>query len=230
MRLHDWAFLTATVAAVFFVVAAFLGQGLWAAFAATFVVASVIAARNWSRKYPGPMPTAFRWVLFLVPHGVHYLKKALRPCGGEHLLEIGPGVGHHALAIAPLLRPNGVLEVVDIQQMMLDRVMRRAAAAGIANIVPTRADARYLPYSDSTFDAVYLSAVLGECGDQRAVLSEIRRVLKPRGRLVVAEVLLDPDYVPLSRLREMAQGVGLDFDYKLGLAFAYLGRFRASRS
>jgi ubiquinone/menaquinone biosynthesis C-methylase UbiE len=116
---------------------------------------------------------------------------------------------------------------MDIQQEMLDTVVRRAAAAGIANILPTRADGQYLPYSDSTFDGVYLSAALGEIPDQRAALREIRRVLKPHGRFVVAEVLIDPDYVPISKLRAMAEGVGFAFDEKLGLGFAYAGRFRA---
>ena len=144
------------------------------------------------------------------------------------MLEIGPGGGHHALSIAPLLRPNGALEVVDLQRKMLDVVMRRAVTHGIVNILPLQADAQYLPYPDATFDAAYLSAVLGEIPDQRAALREIYRVLKPHGRLVVAEVLIDPDYVSLSKLRERAESVGFIFEEKLDFVFAYFGRLRAS--
>ena len=230
IRPQDCAVVTATTAAVFFVAAVLLDHRLWAGIAGLVVVGSIIAARRWSNNYVGPMPSAFRWVLFLVPHALQCFNKILRPRVGEHLLEIGPGVGHHALGIAPLLRPNGTLKVMDLQQKMLDAVMRRAIADGIANIVPTQADAQNLPYPEATFDAVYLSAVLGEIPDQVAALREIRRVLKPHGRLVVAEVLIDPDYVSLTKLRKRAEGVGFVFEEKLSLGVAYFGRFRASRS
>jgi SAM-dependent methyltransferase len=230
IRPHDWAFLTATVAAILLVAATVRGHRVWASAAGLLVVVSVIAARRWSQKYPGPMPSAMRWFLFLTPHATQYLVKILRPRSGERILEIGPGVGHHALGIAPLLRPNGALGVVDVHQKMLNVVMHRAAATEIANILPTRADAQNLPYPDATFDAAYLSAVLGEILDQMATLRELRRVLKPHRRLVVAEVLIDPDYVSLLKLRERAEGVGFIFDDKLGLVLAYAARFRASGS
>lgn len=149
--------------------------------------------------------------------------------------DIGPpdlvrviGIGHHALAVAPSLLPGGTLDVLDLQQEMLDAVARRAAAAGVTNVVPRQGNAHELPYPDATFDAAYLSAVLGEIPDQARALEELRRVLKSGGRLVVAEVLLDPDYVPLSRLRDEARRAGFVFEEKLGPGFAYLARFRAS--
>lgn len=230
MRPHDWASLAAIIAAVFFVSSVFLGQLLLASITGLIVVSSVIATRSWSSKYPGPMPYAMRWVLFLVPHAPRYLKRMLQPVAGERVLEIGPGLGHHALAIAPLLHPDGALHVLDLQQPMLNAIMRRTVAAGMTNVVPTRADAQNLPFGDATFDAAYLSTVLGEIPNQRRALDELRRVLKPHGRLVIAEVLLDPDYVPLSQLRDNAESLGFVFDGKLGPGFAYLVRFRASQS
>lgn len=71
---------------------------------------------------------------------------------------------------------------------------------------------------------------MGEIPNQRRALDELRRVLKPHGRLVITEVLLDPDYVPLSQLRDNAESLGFVFDGKLGPGFAYLVRFRASQS
>ena len=228
MRRHDWAFFAAIAAVVLFVVAVFRGSLLWASAWSLTAVAAVIAARSWSRKYPGPMPYAIRWVLYLSPHAPQYLKKMLRPESGECILEIGPGVGHHALAIAPSLGPHGRLEVWDIQQEMLEAVVRRAIAAGITNIVAKRADAQKLPYSTATFDAAYLSGVLGEIPDQAAALRELHRVLKAHGRLVIAEAFLDPDYVHLSKLRVEAGSAGFVFEDKLGPNFAYFARFRAS--
>lgn len=175
------------------------------------------------------MPYTIRWLLYLSPHAPGYLRKILRPQSGEHVLEIGPGVGHHALAVAPALSPAGTLQVLDLQQEMLDAVMRRAIAAGVTNIVAKQADAQHLPYPDASFDAAYLSAVLGEIPDQAATLRELRRVLKDNGRLVVAEVFLDPDYVPLSTLREEAGRAGFVFEEKLGPSFAYYARFSVSK-
>ena len=64
---------------------------------------------------------------------------------------------------------------------------RRARRAGVHNIVASRGDAERLPYPDGQFDAAYLIGVLGEIPDQTAALRELRRVLKPEGRLVIGE-------------------------------------------
>lgn len=228
MRPHDWAFFAAVAAFVLFLAAVLRGSVPWAGIWAAGTLGAAIAARRWSRKYPGPMPYAIRWALHLSPHAPRLLARSLRPRSGERILEIGPGIGHHALAVAPLLLPGGTLDVLDLQQEMLDAVARRAAAAGVTNVVPRQGNAHELPYPDATFDAAYLSAVLGEIPDQARALEELRRVLKSDGRLVVAEVLLDPDYVPLSRLRDEARRAGFVFEEKLGPGFAYLARFRAS--
>ena len=92
-----------------------------------------------------------------------------------------------------------------------------------------RSDARTLPYPDHSFDAAYLIGVLGEIRDEVATLRELRRVLKPEGRLVIGEVFVDPDYVPLSALKEEAREAGFVLDRKAGPAVAYLARFHRQR-
>jgi ubiquinone/menaquinone biosynthesis C-methylase UbiE len=99
------------------------------------------------------------------------------------VLEIGPGTGLQALHVAGLLGDDGRLDVIDIQDEMLDHVMSRARAAGIISITAAKADARELPFPDATFDAAYLVTVLGEIPNQAAAVRELRRVLKPAGRL-----------------------------------------------
>lgn len=230
MRPQDWASCAAAVAAVAFVSALLGGHAPLAGGAGIAGVSSLVAARAWSRKHPGPMPSVLRWMLFLFPHATRSLEKVLSPRCGERILEIGPGVGHHALRIAPLLQPAGSLEVLDLQQEMLDALMWRAAANATKNIRPTRADAQNLPYRDATFDGAYVSAVLGEIPDQGKALRELRRVLKANGRLVVGEVFLDPDYVSLSDLREEAASAGLAFETTAGGELAYFARFRATPS
>jgi ubiquinone/menaquinone biosynthesis C-methylase UbiE len=144
---------------------------------------------------------------------------------GDRVLEIGPGTGLQALHIASQLGPSGRLDIVDIQQAMLDCVMRRADAKGIGGIVPTRADARELPFADASFDAAYLVCTLGEIPDPLAVLSEVRRVLKPMGNLVVGE-FVDPHYVSLVTLKRYASERGFEIATCKGPRLAYLARLR----
>ena len=85
---------------------------------------------------------------------------------------------------------------------MLDHVLRRARERSIAYVAATQGDAQSLPYPDNSFDAAYLTAVLGEVPDQELALRELGRVLKPGGRLVVGEVFPDFHMVPFGSLGE----------------------------
>src|SRR4030067_1009294 len=150
----------------------------------------------------------------------------LKPRSGERILEIGPGVGVHAQAIAAALRPDGVLDVVDVQHAMLDPLTRRARRLGLTNIVATQGDARTLPYPAGTFHAAYLVGVLGEVPDPVAALRELHRVLRPDGRLIIGELFLDPDFVSLPALRARGADAGLAFVRTTAPRFAYWAVFR----
>jgi ubiquinone/menaquinone biosynthesis C-methylase UbiE len=185
------------------------------------------AAGVWWLGDSAPYPYAQRWLLdvplpFLT---AARLDDVLAPQPGERMLEIGPGTGLQSLHVAPQLGPAGQLDVVDIQQVMLDHVARRAGRHGISTIVPTRADARELPYPDGLFDAVYLMTALGEIPQPCRVLREARRVLTPRGRLVVGE-FFDRHWIPFGRLHHQAIASGLHLDTRRGTTLAYLARFR----
>jgi SAM-dependent methyltransferase len=228
MRLHDWTGFAALGAAIAASIALARGHLAWAgSWLAVAVVAGAVT-RWWSVTHPGPMPHRLRWTLF-VPRGGHApdrLTRVLEPRSGERVLEIGPGVGIHSLPVASALEPGGVLDVVDVQQAMLDDVVRRARAAGVTNIAPHRGDARTLPYADATFDAAYLIGVLGEIPDGDRALHELHRVLKPDGRLVIGEVLFDPDFVSFGALTRRAREAAFALEWRLGGAAAYLARFR----
>lgn len=202
--------------------------------AAAFAVLAIGAheiGRAWSRMSPVPMPHVLKWVLLLPrgPHSPKSLAKLLRLRAGERVLEIGPGVGVHALPFAPLLLPGGSLEALDVQAAMLEELGRRAAARGVANVTPRLGDARELPYADATFDAVYLIGVLGEIPGHEAALREVRRVLKPEGRLLIAEVFVDPDFVNVGRLREKAARAGLGVERVTGPRLMYSALLRPAR-
>ena len=186
---------------------------------------ATMAAALWWRKNPSACPYGQRfWVE--APHPVitrDRLRQVLDPKPGERLLELGVGTGYYSLDIAGWI-PDGKLELFDLQQEFLDHVMRRAAERGLTNLVPTQGDATALPYEDASMDAVILTAVLGEIPDTTAALREIRRVLKPDGRLVVGELFGDPHFTTLASLKRQAAEAGLSYAEHSGNWFAYFAR------
>jgi protein-L-isoaspartate O-methyltransferase len=189
----------------------------------------VLAHYAWVRTHPGPCPYGQRfWVQ--IPHLLitrARLREILAPQPGERILEVGPGTGYFSLHVAHWLAPDGVLHVLDVQSEMLNHTMRRASELRIPNIVPTQGDACALPYADSRFDATYINVTLGEIPDQIAALRELRRVLRPGGRLIVGEIFVDPHMVTFSSLRARAEAAGLRFTRRLGGRLGYFASFRA---
>ena len=191
------------------------------------VAAALGYALRW-RNNPSACPYGQRFFLE-VPHPFvtrERLREILEPSPGQRVLEVGPGTGYYALDVARRLGPGGTLDVLDVQQEMLDHTVRRAGASGITNVTPTLGDARALPYADGSFDSAYLAVVLGEVPDQEAALRELRRVLKPGGRLIVGEIFLDPHAVPFGSLLERAGAAGLVFERRVGGLLGYLAAFR----
>jgi ubiquinone/menaquinone biosynthesis C-methylase UbiE len=195
--------------------------------------AAVGAAALWWRKNPSACPYGQRfWVE--APHPVitrDRLRSVLAPELGERVLEIGPGTGYYTLDMAEWLTPGsgdpgggGTVEIFDLQQEFLDHVSGRAAERGLGNVVPTQGDATALPYEDASIDAVVLTAVLGEIPDPVAALREIRRVLKPSGRLVVGELFGDPHFTTQGSLKRQATEAGLTYETHSGNRFAYFAR------
>ncbi len=96
------------------------------------------------------------------------------------LMEIGSG-GGEALAVLP---DSAVLYIpLDISQKNLLQIRRRAVKQ---KILPLTGDAFYLPVKDGSIDVVICSEVLEHVNEPLAVLKEIRRVLKARGRAVIS--------------------------------------------
>ena len=191
--------------------------------------AAALAYAAWWRKNPSACPYKQHFWLE-VPHPFltrARLRRILAPQPGERTLEVGPGTGYYSLDIAEQIAPGGVLDILDLQQKMLDHTMRKASKHHITNIVPTQGDAQELPFPDDTFDAAYMTVTLGEVPDQDAALRELRRVLKPSGRLVVGEIFGDPHMVTFGTLRAGAEATGLQFEQRLGKRVAYFARFHA---
>jgi SAM-dependent methyltransferase len=196
------------------------------AFFALGAVGAGVASRRWSRHDKAPFPYSLRWILdFPHPISPGLVQRGVEATPGDHVLEYRPPRG----AGRAVDVPTGTLDVLDVQQDMLDAVMRRAGDQGITNITPTHGQAGdALPYPDDRFDAAYLVTVLGEIPEPEVALRELHRVLRPGGRLAVGEVLLDPDYTSLRELRSLAEACGFRFVRRDGSPFAYVARFDAT--
>lgn len=179
------------------------------------------------RRHPQALPYALR-AFIEAPHPFitrERLRTILEPRVGERVLEVGCGTGYYSLEVASWIGPSGRLDILDVQQAMLDHTLRAAAERGLSNLAPTLADARSLPFADRSFDAALLLGVLGEIPDQRAALRELRRVLKPDGRLIVGETVLDPHFTRFPSLRQHATSTDLGFQARAGSPIGYFARF-----
>jgi ubiquinone/menaquinone biosynthesis C-methylase UbiE len=186
----------------------------------------VAAAALWWRRNPSACPYSQRfWVE--APHPLvtrSRLREVLEPQPGERILEVGPGTGYYSLPVARWIAPGGTLELLDVQREMLDHTLRRAAEEGLEGIVATQGDARDMPYADGSFDAAFLVTVLGEIPDQEAALRELRRVVRPGGRIVAGELFGDPHWVSPGALRRRAEAAGLRFERRSGTPLGYFAR------
>jgi ubiquinone/menaquinone biosynthesis C-methylase UbiE len=128
----------------------------------------------------------------------------------SRVLELGPGPGFFSVAVARAV-PEGRHELVDIQREMLERARGRLRQAGLRHAGATQANAMALPFRAGTFDVAFLVAVLGEVPDPKACVASIAHVLRPGGRLVLAELPGDPDALAVDQLRALATGAQLTF-------------------
>lgn len=105
---------------------------------------------------------------------------------GEAVLEIGFGTGCSLVEIAGRVGPVGKVSGIDLTPEMVSLARQRLEKEGLAESVQLlEGDARDMPYETGQFDAVYMAGTLElfDTPDIPRVLAEIRRVLKPGGRL-----------------------------------------------
>jgi ubiquinone/menaquinone biosynthesis C-methylase UbiE len=107
---------------------------------------------------------------------------------GHRLLDVGAGPGFFALPAAARVAPEGLVIACDISAEMLHRLSERAEAAGCAAaILLVRCEEAALPLHDRQCDRALLANVLHEAAAPVGLLAEVRRVLRPGGRLLVVD-------------------------------------------
>jgi len=112
--------------------------------------------------------------------------EALNAQPGERVLDVGCGPGFYVAELLDRVGKTGAVVGVDVSAEMLNLARRRCE--GQANVAFHDASATALPAADSSFDAALSVQVLEFVADVDAALAEIRRVLRPGGRVVLWDV------------------------------------------
>ncbi len=108
---------------------------------------------------------------------------------GQRLLDMGCGTGWAIKYAAGLVNGNGEFYGVDLSPKMIEKATTNAA--GLKNIHFVQANTEALPFEDNFFDTIICSNSFHHYFNPKKVLSEVRRVLKPGGRIYILDVTSD---------------------------------------
>ena len=139
---------------------------------------------------------------------------------GQVVADVGAGSGYYTVRLARAVGRDGRVYATDIQPQMLELLKQRASRERLDNVVPVlaREDDPGLP--EATLDLVLMVDVYHELSRPQRVLQQLRRTLKPDGRLVLIEFRKESPWVPIreehkmsvkeARLELEAEGYGFD--------------------
>jgi arsenite methyltransferase len=109
----------------------------------------------------------------------------------KRVVDVGCGAGFDSLIAARMVAPTGEVIGVDMTPAMVDKARRSAAESGLHNVRFRTGHAESLPVPDGWADVVISNGVLNLTPDKYVTLCEIARVLKPGGRLQIADILVE---------------------------------------
>lgn len=190
------------------------------------VAGSNAAVRTATYRQPRPMPHQMADVLDS-PLRMTYRNPAqlLGEFGiadGMTVLDLGCGSGTFTLAAARMAGATGQVYAVDIQPPLVEKTRHRVTAARMSERIQCHCSSAYnLPIADDSVDMAIMIATLAEIPDKQRALAEVRRVLKPMGRLAISEELPDPAYAPAVLASQWIEDAGFQFGGKSGTFFCY---------
>lgn len=121
---------------------------------------------------------------------------------GESVLDIGCGAGIDTFIAAKKVGPTGHVIGVDMTDAMLDKARKAQNEIGCSQVRFDYGIIEELPVSDSWADVIISNGAFNLAPDKERVLQEMHRVLKPGGRLQIADILVQKE-VPESARRKI---------------------------
>lgn len=109
---------------------------------------------------------------------------------GETVVDLGSGAGLDALLAAQQVGPSGRVIGVDMTDAMLDKARASARQVGATNVEFRQGYLEDLPVEDASVDVVISNGVINLCPDKEAVWREVARILKPGGRVQIADIIV----------------------------------------
>jgi arsenite methyltransferase len=159
--------------------------------------------RGWAEELDYPQPELARVPDATVESfaGVanHWTLGRIEP--GAVVLDVGCGAGTDLLIAAQMTGPEGRAIGVDMTPTMLERARESAGEMGLENVDLHTALIEALPVEDESVDVVISNGVIDLVPDKEAVFDEIDRVLRPGGRLQVADVVIHTEVSEDARKR-----------------------------
>jgi arsenite methyltransferase len=120
---------------------------------------------------------------------------------GSVVLDLGCGAGTDLLIAAQMTGPAGRVIGVDMTPAMLERAAASAREMGLANVGLRESLIESLPLADASVDVVISNGVIDLVPDKDAVLDEVDRVLRPGGRVQLADVVIQNEVSEDARAR-----------------------------
>jgi arsenite methyltransferase len=143
-----------------------------------------------SLGYPAPLLDTLPSISSEAFTGVSNVSLFAEIAEGATVLDLGCGAGLDSLIAARRAAPSGRVLGVDFSAAMLDRARLAAKEAGIQNVSFRKRDAERLPMDDASVDIALVNGIFNLNPARTAIFRELARVLRPRGVVYAAELML----------------------------------------
>lgn len=137
---------------------------------------------------------------------------------GDSVLDVGSGSGTDVLSAARLVERDGIVFALDMTPAMLDKLRGNIERAGAANVRVVEGNAESIPLPDESIDVVTSNGVLNLVPNKTRAFEEIVRVLRPGGRVQIADIVVSKPIGESSRANpklwaECVVGASVEEDY-----------------
>jgi ubiquinone/menaquinone biosynthesis C-methylase UbiE len=185
---------------------------------AAAAIATLVLAQGAVAQAPGVHPVTGRRIATVMSHlGADWLDRpdrereeepdraiaALAIAPGSTVADVGAGSGYMTVRLAAAVGPSGRVFATDVQHEMVSRLVARLDAAKIRNVTPVLATPDDPRLPDAALDLVLMVDVYHELSAPQRTLQQLKRTLRPGGRLVLLEYRKEDPAIPIREEHKM---------------------------